>query len=1321
MVFTVQYYNGASWVTVPNALFSQIVDELNGQLELDFIIPNTSANMTFVQINQQVQLLWGSTIIFSGLLMAYTATFTQITCTVYNNTFEVMQKRQITGTYNNVAANTVLSAICAASGMTAGSCPTTAVSIQFNSTDCLTAAQNLAALLNQNVYNSGSTAIIGVKGNQTPTSITVDTQSQVNFDRSKTGYAGVIIRGVSPTGQVIIGTAGNTGAGNNTITLTNNAVTSQASLNALAAAYLQSLAETNSGCPLEADISQTATLNSGDLVTISNGAELGLSGNYAIYRITKNLTKSTLEIVTPAGAFLALINATSSINGVVAKLANSSAALQTLPDGSDPNTSGMYVTLADNLGDVASLMLGNNTLLPVPSSGFPASFLTFNSSYLTYIIPSVANQNGSPATATITPQSGPAYTAPMIGLGTYKYPFLWVDQVFCYTDFLNCLESSAITLLCPLNTGNLGSATVGSSGQILQSQGSSAPPKWVTLTATLGQLPLGTSGYFLEGQGSSAPTYAQVTFSLLGGTITTAQLGTAVTPATLSGSGAVPSGWTIPYSQISNYTSMPIQFSQITGASTADPVFDSVNCTNTSAAIKISPTSNPSAPYLVIVGNYTINSTAYNILNTYAYPLYVTGTAVPLMYVNGNVTVNGTITATFSGNLTGNCSGSSGSCTGNSATATNATQLNGQSASYYAAASSLPNQALNTASDPVFDSVLCTNSSAAIKIGVYGGSTYLAMVGDYTISSTAYNVLNTYGYPLYITGTANPIVYINGNLTVTGTISGSIAWSGGTVANAITAPQYTANGANGSGFNGWNLCYYISNGSHGAIYNSTGTNLFGLHSNGNCYWAHGSSYTMILDTAGDLTAYGWILSSGYVQIGSRGTGANSSGYPQIFCRTDSIPGCTIQMGASGQRLDVVDYGWTKDLLLLDQSGNLTLYNQVISPYASLAGVEFEGNWSSGWGDCTTTTSILANDTGSYKCLMILGNYSAGSGRRVGLWDFLTVNGSMNVTSQCEASNFWISGSWLNSSSTLYIGGSSGAYVTVYGNGSFDPTVDNSFGLGSGSNAWQGLVAYTVFTNNLTPKAGYGNSVWIANGGVFGQLVLENTNAGYYFYLTVGDSGWGGNTLMIYNEGGATQLLALNTGGLSVVGGGGGISCGAINISGNILPASGGSYYCGSYSYPWQIVDTQYLYCNVINSLTTGITIYGGGGSCGTSSSYWNYVYSAYYYYIHAPTGFNELLHDEFNEKINFDLIRKFKIGKDGKMDPTGLKHLQTAEGFYDGAAMDGWHLCVQQLIVKKLDEQEIINDELREELDRARMQIDELRLQIDELTQKNGR
>ena len=490
MVWTFQYYNGSSWVNIANAVLNQTIDEINGQLELDFIIPNTSANMTFVQSNQQVQLLWGSSYgsgssSFSGLLMAYKATFTQIECTVYNNTFEVMQKRQITGqfhtpepfgTFAPVAANTVLAAICAACGMTAGSCPTTGVTIQFNSTDCYTAVQNLAALLNQNVWNVGTTINIGVKGNQTPVAVTVDTQSSVNFDRSKTAIAGVIIRGVNPTGQTIYGTAGSTGAGNNTVTLTNNAITSQASLNALASAYLESLAETNSGCPLEADIGQTALLNSGDLVTISNGAGLGLSGSYAIYRITKNLTKSTLEIVTPAGAFLALITETTSINGVISNLANSTAALNTLPGGSDSNVAAAaYLTLTDP-NDVLTLVLGYQAAPP------NTPFLTFNSANVTYLIPYISQADGAAATATITPLTGSPWTAPMIGLGTYAYPFLWVDQVFCFTDYLKSLESAYITLQSPLATGTVGSASVGSSGQFLQSQGAGAPPQWITYT-----------------------------------------------------------------------------------------------------------------------------------------------------------------------------------------------------------------------------------------------------------------------------------------------------------------------------------------------------------------------------------------------------------------------------------------------------------------------------------------------------------------------------------------------------------------------------------------------------------------------------------------------------------------------------------------------------------------------------------------------------------------------------------------------------------------------------------------------------------------------
>ena len=350
--WTFQYYNGSAWVNIANAVLDQIIDKLNGQLELDFIIPNTPSNLTFVgvgnDINQQVQLLWGSTVVFTGLLMAYKLTFSQIECTVYNDTLEIMKKRQITGQYNNVAATVVLTGICAASGMTAGSCPSTVVSVQFNATDCYTAALNLANILGLNMYNSaGTTIAIGVKGNQTPTAILVDSQSGVSVDRSKSGYDGVIVRGVDPVGNAITGSAGNTGSGYNVQTITNKTAMSQASLNSLAEYYFQALQETNSGSPLECDIGQSATLNSGDLVTITNGTELGLSGIYEIYQITKNLTKATLDIVRSAAVFANLTDP--SLDDILNAVAGTTTALNTMPVSSD-QVQGASVSLQSLLG-----------------------------------------------------------------------------------------------------------------------------------------------------------------------------------------------------------------------------------------------------------------------------------------------------------------------------------------------------------------------------------------------------------------------------------------------------------------------------------------------------------------------------------------------------------------------------------------------------------------------------------------------------------------------------------------------------------------------------------------------------------------------------------------------------------------------------------------------------------------------------------------------------------------------------------------------------------------------------------------------------------
>ena len=120
-------------------------------------------------------------------------------------------------------------------------------------------------------------------------------------------------------------TAGNTGVGYSVKTLTNKIAMDQPTLNSLATAYLQSLQQTNSGSPLVCDIAQAALLNSGDLVTITNGAAFGLSGSYEVASITKTLVKATIDIVHSSYDFSNLVDS----------MASSTTALSTLPVSSD--------------------------------------------------------------------------------------------------------------------------------------------------------------------------------------------------------------------------------------------------------------------------------------------------------------------------------------------------------------------------------------------------------------------------------------------------------------------------------------------------------------------------------------------------------------------------------------------------------------------------------------------------------------------------------------------------------------------------------------------------------------------------------------------------------------------------------------------------------------------------------------------------------------------------------------------------------------------------------------------------------------------------
>ena len=343
------------------------------------------------------------------------------------------------------------------------------------------------------------------------------------------------------------------------------------SLNALASAYLESLAETNSGCPLEADIGQTAALNSGDLLTITNGAELGLSmasGAYAIYRITKNLTKSTVEIVTPAGAFLALINETTSINGVISNLANSTNALQTLSSGSDSNVQqDAYLTLTDNANDCVILGLGMQAAPPVAT-------MTPSGSNVVYVIPALTNQAGT----TITFKDPTMSTGvPAVGFGTYTYPFLWTDSIYVYTDYLNSLHELFITLYAPISFYHAAIGSVTAGGVKLIDAANTSPT---------------TSGYYLTTNSLGLPIWTSSPSAWNGGTVTS---GIIINP----GSGAVFTANTSGDLTLSGYLSLAGQYVLVDSGSAGNGIIQWGNSNYLSVRLAMTTAGTSSYPSIM--------------------------------------------------------------------------------------------------------------------------------------------------------------------------------------------------------------------------------------------------------------------------------------------------------------------------------------------------------------------------------------------------------------------------------------------------------------------------------------------------------------------------------------------------------------------------------------------------------------------------------------------------------------------------------------------------------------------------------------------------
>ncbi len=87
----------------------------------------------------------------------------------------------------------------------------------------------------------------------------------------------------------------------------------------------------------------------------------------------------------------------------------------------------------------------------------------------------------------------------------------------------------------------------------------------------------------------------------------------------------------------------------------------------------------------------------------------------------------------------------------------------------------------------------------------------------------------------------------------------------------------------------------------------------------------------------------------------------------------------------------VGVGTTNPADKLDVAGNLRILTGS-NP------IRFTAGWT-GFPDPVTNQAEICNDTGTYKTLMIVGNKSAGLGRRVSVWDRLEVNGNIAISGE----------------------------------------------------------------------------------------------------------------------------------------------------------------------------------------------------------------------------------------------------------------------------------------------------------------------------------
>ena len=266
----------------------------------------------------------------------------------------------------------------------------------------------------------------------------------------------------------------------------------------------------------------------------------------------------------------------------------------------------------------------------------------------------------------------------------------------------------------------------------------------------------------------------------------------------------------------------------------------------------------------------------------------------------------------------------------------------------------------------------------------FGGSTY-----NYFNGNVGIGINNPGSYKLNVKGNQ----YISGNLTVDGT--GTSAFAGNlAVSKKIEVVERISLGTgNNVTKDSQAGIHWHSNETYG-IYRTPGPWTKNSYQQLKIHWAtgiilqpgtgnnagHDKSYVDIVNGKGLKVTHGIIQPSagnsatnGIMFPKDPGGGSADAAWIRYYRRGNSGEACTLELGISN-----------------DDNDYITL-NPRSNP------INFTGRWN---GSTNNKTAEISNDTQSYKTLMIVGNDSNGQGRRVSVWDRFEVNGTfVNNSSQ----------------------------------------------------------------------------------------------------------------------------------------------------------------------------------------------------------------------------------------------------------------------------------------------------------------------------------